>query len=86
MAPANIWEKQKKTIVFVTHDIEEATFLADRVLVLDNGRLTEEFMVPLSRSRQADIRFSAEFNNLRGNITRAIYSEGKFFGDLIFRV
>ena len=70
-----VWEKRKKTVVFVTHDIEEAIFLGDRVLVLENGHITDEFMVPLNRNRQADMRFSAEFNNLRGNITHAIYSQ-----------
>lgn len=67
-----VWEKRMKTIVFVTHDIEEAIFLGDRVLVLENGQITEEFMVPLKRNRHADVRFSPEFNNLRGSITKAL--------------
>jgi NitT/TauT family transport system ATP-binding protein len=55
-----IWEKTKKTVVFVTHSIEEAIFLADRIVVMSArpGRVQE--IVPISVRRPRD-RTSPEF-------------------------
>lgn len=49
-----VWEESQKTVVFVTHSIREALFLADRVIVLSQGpaRLLEEMVVPVTRPRQ----------------------------------
>ena len=51
-----IWQHERKTILFVTHDIEEALQLADRVLMLTPrpGRLREVIEVPLPRPRDID--------------------------------
>ena len=48
-----LWERTRKTIVFVTHDIEEAVFLGDRVVVLSArpGRIREEVKIELPRPR-----------------------------------
>jgi NitT/TauT family transport system ATP-binding protein len=48
-----VWEESRKTVVFVTHSIREALFLADRVIVLSRGpaRLLEEMHVPVARPR-----------------------------------
>ena len=62
----------KKTIIFVTHNIEEAIFLADRVLVLNHRKFIREYIVPFSRNRNADIKFSAEFNKLRQEIFESL--------------
>ncbi|MBU6389648.1 ABC transporter ATP-binding protein [Patescibacteria group bacterium] len=67
-----VQEKSGKTILFVTHDIEEALFLADRVLVLDDGRIIEEFLVPFKRPRHKDIKFSAEFGNSRKKLSELL--------------
>ncbi len=50
----NIWQHFKYTILFVTHDVEEAIYLADRVLVLSQrpGRIVQELTIPLPRPRQ----------------------------------
>lgn len=50
----NIWQHFKYTILFVTHDVEEAIYLADRVLVLSQrpGRIVQELVIPLPRPRQ----------------------------------
>jgi len=63
----NVWEKERKTIVFVTHNVEEAVFLADVVLVLSHrpGRLVETIPVNLPRPRD---RVSPELHRLRGHI------------------
>jgi NitT/TauT family transport system ATP-binding protein len=49
-----IWQKDRKTIVFVTHDIEEAVMLGDRVLIMTGrpGRILEDITIPLGRPRQ----------------------------------
>jgi NitT/TauT family transport system ATP-binding protein len=52
----NIWQGRRKTIVFVTHDVREAVFLGDRVILLSPspGRIREEFKVPLPRPRDVN--------------------------------
>ncbi len=63
----DIWSKVRTTIVFVTHDIDEALFLADRVLVMSHrpGRIIEEIKVPFTRPRDAEISVSSEFGALK---------------------
>ena len=60
----DIWSKQKKTTVFVTHDIEEAIFLADRIFLLKNGVIDHVFKVPFNRPRNNEIRTNEKFRNL----------------------
>lgn len=52
----HIWETKKKTIVFVTHDLEEAAFLADRVFVLQKGGGLRIVPIDLPRPRTASMR------------------------------
>ena len=49
-----IWEATKKTVVFITHSIEEAVVLSDRVLVMGNGTLAREVPIDLPRPRSRD--------------------------------
>lgn len=63
-----IWEQSKKTIVFVTHDIEEALFLADQIVVLQhikNGGEAEVIDVPFERPRTVRIKENPEFQKVR---------------------
>ena len=60
----DIWNKQKKTTVFVTHDIEEAIFLADRIFLLKNGIIDDVFKVPFARPRNNNIRTDEKFREL----------------------
>src|SRR5206468_8260308 len=46
-----IWLERRPTIVFITHDVEEAVFLANRVVVLSKGRVLNELAIPLPRPR-----------------------------------
>ncbi len=59
----NIWTARRPTLLFVTHDIAEAVFLADRVVLLSPrpGTVREIFQVPLPRPRIPDHRFTSDF-------------------------
>lgn len=59
----DIWQRAKKTVVFITHSISEAVFLGDRVLVVGPrpGRVVDELRVDLARPRSEDIRETPEF-------------------------
>ena len=59
-------EKQQKTIVFVTHDVDEAILLSDRILFMDKKHILEEFVVPFSRPRNREQIFqSQEYIHMR---------------------
>ena len=69
-----IWRAQQKTIVMVTHDISEAVFLADRVLVLSNrpAKIKLDLPINLPRPRQHAIRYTPEFWQLASTLREAI--------------
>ncbi len=72
-------ERFKMTVLFVTHDIDESVYLADRILVLTRGpaRIRETIAVQLPRPRdQIETRGSLEFARLRTHVQRAITDEG----------
>jgi NitT/TauT family transport system ATP-binding protein len=62
-----LWAKIRTTIVFITHDIDEALFLADRILVMSPrpGRIIEEIKVDFARPRDATLVTSAHFTQLK---------------------
>jgi NitT/TauT family transport system ATP-binding protein len=63
----DVWEKEKTTVLFITHDIDEAIFLSQRIVVMGSspGRILKEFKVSLPAERTADIREHPEFLKLR---------------------
>jgi NitT/TauT family transport system ATP-binding protein len=69
-----IWEQGRKTVLFVTHQIDEAVFLSDRVLVFGRrpGRLQESVTIDLQRPRQLAIKRTAEFVSYVDHIWRQI--------------
>ena len=69
-----IWERGQKTVLFVTHQIDEAVFLSDRVLVFARrpGRLQAELTIPLPRPRNLAIKRTSEFVALVDRIWRMI--------------
>ena len=69
-----IWDKGRKTVLFVTHHIDEAVFLSDRVLVLARrpGRIREIVAIDLPRPRQLPIKRTAEFIGYVDHIWRLI--------------
>ena len=64
----DLWRATRKTIVFITHSIDEAVYMADRIVVMGArpGRIVEEIKVDLPRPRTAAVRTTAEFGKLRG--------------------
>jgi NitT/TauT family transport system ATP-binding protein len=72
-----IWEQIKTTVVFVTHSIDEAIFLADRVVVMTArpASVKEIIQVDLPRPRDADIRNSEAFTAYRARVWDALRDE-----------
>ncbi len=74
----SLWDSRngKKTVVFVTHDIEEAILLADRILFMRPGRIEADMMVPFSRPRTRNrekILSSMEYKLLKNKLTDLFY-------------
>jgi NitT/TauT family transport system ATP-binding protein len=63
---SRIWQMRQKTVIMVTHSINESLFLADRVLVLTQrpGRVKMDLKVDLPRPRTDDIRYTPQFGKL----------------------
>jgi NitT/TauT family transport system ATP-binding protein len=74
-----IWERTRKTIVFVTHDIEEAVYLGDRVVVLSArpGRIREEVKIDLPRPRSLEVKKSLQCHEYRNTIWDLIRQESR---------
>lgn len=72
-----IWSEHKKTVIFVTHDIDEAILLGDRVLVMTRvpGRIREVMTVDIERPRDLAIESTQKFIDLRMKIWNSIRSE-----------
>lgn len=72
-----IWLEKRKTVLFVTHSIDEAVFLADRVIIMSKrpGRIIEELRVSLGRPRKLDDRFTKEFAEFAVRARGRIYDQ-----------
>jgi NitT/TauT family transport system ATP-binding protein len=72
-----LWELDRKTILFVTHDLDEALYLAERVVVLSAspGRVLDVIPVDVPRPRPLSIRSSAQFGALRQRIWQRLEAE-----------
>ena len=72
-----IWERDRKTVLFVTHDIEESIFLASRVVVLSArpGRIKADVRIELPYPRHYTLKTSAEFSALKARLTEEIRAE-----------
>ncbi len=72
-----IWERDKKTVLFVTHDIEEAIFMATRCLVMSArpGRIKLDLPIDLPHPRHYTLKTSPEFSQLKARLTEEIRVE-----------
>jgi NitT/TauT family transport system ATP-binding protein len=69
---AHLCRARRTSVLFVTHDMTEAVYLADRVAVMSRGRVVEQVQVPLERPRRRELRYSAEFNALCSHLRSAM--------------
>lgn len=71
-----IWEKEHPTVVFITHDIDEAVFLADKIYVMSArpGKVIKEVNVYLPHKRRLELKDTPEFINIRKGINDLLYS------------
>ncbi len=72
------WEKARKTIFFITHDVEEAVYLSSRVIVMAprGGRIKEEIGVDLPYPRTPELRLSPRFVEFRNQVWTAVHHNG----------
>lgn len=71
------WTKERRTVMFVTHDVDEAVFLASRVIVMAArpGRIYKEIKVDLPYPRTEEMRLSDEFAQLRAKVWESVYHQ-----------
>jgi ABC-type nitrate/sulfonate/bicarbonate transport system ATPase subunit len=72
-----IWEEQRKTVLFVTHDIDEAIFMASRVIVMSArpGRIKLDREVTLAHPRHYSVKTTPAFTELKAELTEAVRVE-----------
>lgn len=72
-----LWDRAKKTVIFVTHSIEEAAYLSDRVVIMSArpGRVKEILRIHLPRPRDYEMRLSPEFNEIKSRIWSTLKEE-----------
>jgi len=72
-----LWEQWKSTVLFVTHDVDEAVMLSDTVLVMSSrpGRIIGAFTVDLPRPRQIFAKDTSEFIHFSSRIRRCLWEE-----------
>jgi NitT/TauT family transport system ATP-binding protein len=69
-----LWRTEQKTTILITHDMEEAVYLADRVVVMGSrpGRVVDIVDIPFDRPRDYDLRGTAEFGRLKTRLWHAL--------------
>jgi ABC-type nitrate/sulfonate/bicarbonate transport system ATPase subunit len=70
----SVWEQLRTTVLFVTHDVEEAVYLSDRVYVMSSrpGRIVHEHQIALGQSRPDSIVSTSEFVSLRAQVMETL--------------
>ncbi|RYB91733.1 ABC transporter ATP-binding protein [Nocardioides oleivorans] len=76
------WSAERRTVAFITHDVDEAVFLANRVVVMaaGPGRIQEVIEVDLPHPRTEQVRLSPEFAALRNRVWSAVYHQSTSSG------
>lgn len=70
----SVWEKHRKTVLFVTHDLDEAIFLSDRVLVMSGrpGTILDELVIECPRPRSRDMVLEPKFTQYKRKILKLL--------------
>jgi ABC-type nitrate/sulfonate/bicarbonate transport system ATPase subunit len=68
----DVWSQEQITVMLVTHDLEEALYLSDRILLLRNGHMEYDIAITFGRPRTDDIKFAPEFIKLKKELYTAI--------------
>ena len=78
----DIWREMKRTVMFVTHDVDEAIFLADRVVVMlpKPGRIGWILDIPIPRPRTMDCLTSPTFVEIKRQVMEMLYSQATLHG------
>jgi NitT/TauT family transport system ATP-binding protein len=71
------WNREKRTVMFITHDVDEAVFLSNRVIVMEArpGRIYDVIDVNLPYPRDEEVRLSPEFGELRNRVWHSVYHQ-----------
>ncbi len=71
------WNREKRTVMFITHDVDEAVFLSNRVIVMAArpGRIFDVIDVNLPYPRDEEVRLSPEFGELRNRVWHSVYHQ-----------
>jgi NitT/TauT family transport system ATP-binding protein len=70
-----LWQERRHTVLFITHDVGEAVFLADRVIVLSNGQVLREIDIPIPRPRAWDtVSKQDDFKRLSSEVLQMVRS------------
>lgn len=72
----SIWKELDQTILFITHDLEEAVYMSDRIVILSPNQSLEEYQVPLSRPRHPNMKYRTELLKMSENLEKKIANEG----------
>ena len=74
-----IWQQDKRTVIFVTHSVFEATFLSTRVLVMSRrpGRIVDDISIDLDYPRTADTRTTMPFMEQAARVNHALRMAGE---------
>jgi NitT/TauT family transport system ATP-binding protein len=69
-----IWDERKKTAIFVTHQIDEAVYLADRVIAFGArpARIVKEWQIPFERPRSLELKHSPEHRKFEDEIWQVL--------------
>jgi ABC-type nitrate/sulfonate/bicarbonate transport system ATPase subunit len=75
----NIWEQHQRTVLFVTHDVDEAVFMADRIIVMSRppGRILADVTVTLPRPRSFEMLTTSEFSAHKRDVLALVRQEAR---------
>lgn len=73
----DVWREEKATVLFITHDIDEAILLADTIHIMSRrpGRILESIPVTIKRPRDHRVTLTPEFTNIKGQIMDLLWTE-----------